>query len=73
MEELNEIAKNKGQIERFIEELIISLSDMLIVVVGKLIRREQNLISRIKGLFHGKENIQFKSIIIIHNLAQYNE
>jgi len=73
MEELNEIAKDKGQIERFIEELIISLSDMLIVVVGKLTRREQNLISRIKGLFHDKENIQFKSIIIIHNLAQYNE
>ena len=73
MQELNEIAKDKGQIERFIEELIISLSDMLIVVVGKLTRREQNLISRIKGLFHDKENIQFKSIIIIHNLAQYNE
>ena len=73
MEELNEIAKDKGQIERFIEELIISLSDMLIVVVGKLTRREQNLISRIKGLIHDKENTQFKSIIIIHNLAQYNE
>ena len=73
MEKLNEISKDKGQIERFIEELIISLSDMIIVVVGKLTRREQNLISRIKSLFKDKENVQDKYIMIIHNLAQYNE
>ena len=73
MEKLQEIAKDKGQTERFIEELIIALSDMLILVVGKLTRREQNLITRIKDIVHEKENIQFRSIIIIHNLAQYNE
>ena len=70
---LNEIAKDKGQTERFIEELIIALSDMLILVVGKLTRKEQNLISRIKSLVKEKENIQFKSIIIIHNLSHFNE
>ena len=73
MDKLNDIAKDKQQTERFIEELIISLSDMLILVIGKLTRKEQNLISRIKTLVNQKENIQFKSLIIIHNLAQYNE
>ena len=73
MQKLQEIAQDKGQTERFIEELIISLSDMLILVVGKLTRREQNLITRIKDIVNQKENNQFKSIIIIHNLAQYNE
>ena len=73
IEKIQEIAKDKGQTERFIEELIISLSDMLILVVGKLTRREQNFISRIKDIVNEKENNQFKSIIIIHNLAQYNE
>ena len=32
-----------------------------------------NLISRIKTFVQDKENVQFNSIIIIHNLAQYNE
>ena len=73
MEKLNEISKDKDHLEHFIEELIISLSDMLILVVGKLTRREQNLISRIKTFVQDKENVQFNSIIIIHNLAQYNE
>ena len=72
-EKYQEIAKDKGQTERFIEELIISLSDMLILVVGKLTRREQNFIDRIKEIVKEKENNQFKSIIIIHNLSQYNE
>ena len=73
VKKLDEIAKDKGQTERFIEELIISLSDMLILVVGKLTRREQNFITRVKDIINEKENNKFKSIIIIHNLAQYNE
>ena len=73
VKKLDEIAKDKGQTERFIEELIISLSDMLILVVGKLTRREQNFITRVKDIISEKENNKFKSIIIIHNLAQYNE
>jgi len=73
MDKLEEISKDKSQTERFIEELIISLSDMLILVVGKLTRREQNFISRIKNIVQEKENNQFKSIIIIHNLSHYNE
>ena len=74
IEKISDISKDKSQTERFIEELIISLSDMLILVVGKLTRREQNLISRIKTIVNDKEkdSINFKSVIIIHNLAQYN-
>ena len=65
-----EIARDKTQTERFIEQLIISLSDMLILVIGKLTRTEQKLITRIKNIVENKETI--KNIIIIHNLAQYN-
>ena len=76
-DKLEEIAKDKGQTERFIEELIITLSDILIIVVGKLTRREQNLISRIKDIIHEKNNekeeLNYKSIIIVHNLSHYNE
>lgn len=36
IEKLSEISKDKQQTESFIEELIIALSDMLILVVGKL-------------------------------------
>ena len=64
VKKLDEIAKDKGQTERFIEELIISLSDMLILVVGKLTRREQNFISRVKDIINEKDNNKFKSIII---------
>ena len=73
MEKLLEISKDKSQTERFIEELVISLSDMLILVVGKLTRREQNYITRIKNIANGKENNQFKSIVIIHNLSHFCE
>ena len=37
----DELARDKAQTERFIEQLIISLSDMLILVIGKLTRTEQ--------------------------------
>ena len=73
LQKIEQISKDKSQTERFIEELIITLSDMLILVVGKLTRREQKLIDRIKKLVSEKENAQFNSIIIIHNLSQFNE
>ena len=73
MEKLEEISKDKEQTEHFIEQLIISLSDMLILVVGKLTRKEQNFISRIKNIVKEKENSSLRSVIIIHNLAHFNE
>ena len=68
-----ELAKDKTQTERFIEQLIISLSDMLILVIGKLTRTEQKLITRIKNIVKERDNCQINSIIIIHNLAQYHK
>ena len=64
---------DKAQTERFIEQLIISLSDMLILVIGKLTRTEQRLITRIKNLARRNEKNKIRSIIIVHNLAQYHK
>ena len=64
---------DKAQTERFIEQLIISLSDMIILVVGKLTRTEQRLITRIKNLSRRNEKNKIRSIIIVHNLAQYHK
>ena len=66
------MSRDKAQTERFIEQLIISLSDMIILVVGKLTRTEQRLITRIKNLARRNEKNKIKSIIIVHNLAQYH-
>lgn len=68
----DELSRDKAQTERFIEQLIISLSDMIILVVGKLTRTEQRLITRIKNLARRNEKNKIKSIIIVHNLAQYH-
>ena len=68
-----DLARDKAQTERFIEQLIISLSDMVILVVGKLTRTEQRLISRIKNMVKKNERNKIKSIIIVHNLAQYHK
>ena len=69
----DELSRDKAQTERFIEQLIISLSDMLILVIGKLTRTEQRLISRIKNMCKKNESHKIKSIIIVHNLAQYHK
>ena len=69
----DDLARDKAQTERFIEQLIISLSDMIILVVGKLTRTEQRLISRIKNMVKKNERNKIKSIIIVHNLAQYHK
>ena len=66
------LSKDKMQTERFIEHLIISLSDMIILVIGKLTRTEQRLITRIKNMAKNNDN-RIRSIIIVHNLAQYNK
>jgi len=69
----DELSRDKAQTERFIEQLVISLSDMIILVVGKLTRTEQKLITRIKNLSKINEKNKIKSIIIVHNLAQYHK
>jgi hypothetical protein len=68
-----ELSRDKAQTERFIEQLIISLSDLIILVVGKLTRTEQRLINRIKNLSKYNEKNKIKFIFIVHNLAQYHK
>ena len=68
-----DLSKDKAQIERFIEQLILSLSNIIIIVVGKLTRTEQRLINRIKDLARKKEKKKFHCIIIVHNLAQFHK
>ena len=67
----DDLSKDKAQMEKFIEHLIISLSDMIILVIGKMTRTEQRLISKIKNLIKKKENNKIKALIIIHNLSHY--
>ena len=67
----DDLSKDKAQIEKFIEHLIISLSDMIILVIGKMTRTEQRLITKIKNLIKKKENNKIKALIIIHNLSHY--
>ena len=46
---------------------------MIILVVGKLTRTEQKLITRIKNLSIRNEKNKIRSIIIVHNLSQYHK
>ena len=68
-----QLSRDKAHTERLIEQIIISLSDMIILVIGKLTRTEQRLITRIKNLAKKNDNNKINAIIIVHNLAQYNK
>ena len=72
-DEEEELSKDKANTERFIERLIISLSDMIILVIGKLTRTEQRLINRIKDEAKNNEISKVSKIIIVHNLSQYHK
>ena len=72
-DEEEELSKDKANTERFIERLIISLSDMIILVIGKLTRTEQRLINRIKEEAKNNEISKISKIIIVHNLSQYHK
>ena len=65
--------KDKTQTENFIQNLIIYLSDMLLIVVGKLTFNEQQLINKIKKLFNEYNTKKDKKIYIIHNLVNFQE
>ena len=65
--------KDKTQTENFIQNLIIYLSDMLLIVVGKLTFNEQQLINKTKKLFNEYNTKKDKKIYIIHNLVNFQE
>jgi len=65
--EFNEKALDKILTEFFLQNLIINISDILLLVVGELTYSEQLLINRIKEVCK-KQNK--KRILIIHNLKE---
>lgn len=71
--EYENLYKDKTQTENFIQNLILYLSDMLLIVVGKITFNEQRLINKIKKeieLGNVDENKK-KQIFIIHNLINF--
>ena len=68
-EEYANLYRDKTQTENFIQHLILSLSEMLIIVVGKITFNEQRLINKIKGVLSNQKSK--KPIFIIHNLFNF--
>ena len=66
--EFKENARDKIMTELFLENFIINVSDILLLVVGKLTYSEQLLINKIK-VEAKKQNKQ--KIFIIHNLQEF--
>ena len=70
--EYQNLYKDKAQTENFIQSLILYLSDMFVIVVGKLTFNEQKLINRIKHDMEAmKDEEHKKQIFVIHNLLNF--
>ena len=67
--EYENLYKDKTQTENFIQNLILYLSDMLLIVVGKITFNEQRLINKIKNELNNQKSK--KPIFIIHNLLNF--
>jgi len=70
-EEYINLYRDKTQTENFIQTLILTLCEMLIIVVGKLTFNEQRLINRIKNVLSNQKLKKPKSIYIVHNLFNF--
>ena len=66
--ELEKLLRDKLITEKFIEDFIISNSNVLVLVVGSITLNEQKLMKRIKQSL--KEN---QELFVIHNLQNYYE
>ena len=71
--EYENLYKDKTQTENFIQNLILYLSDMLLIVVGKITFNEQRLINKIKKEIElgNRDENKKKQIFIIHNLMNF--
>ena len=73
--EYENLYKDKTQTENFIQNLILYLSDMILIVVGKITFNEQRLINKIKNELNNLSNQNQKSkknmLFIIHNLSNF--
>ena len=66
-----DLYKDKTQTENFIQNLIIYLSDMILIVVGKMTFNEQKLINKIKKELEENDDEKENTIYIIHNLMNF--
>ena len=66
-----DLYKDKTQTENFIQNLIIYLSDMILIVVGKITFNEQKLINKIKKELEENDDEKENTIYIIHNLMNF--
>ena len=66
-----DLYKDKTQTENFIQNLIIYLSDMILIVVGNITFNEQKLINKIKKELEENEDQKDNRIYIIHNLMNF--
>ena len=66
--EFRENASDKNITELFLENFIVKVSDILLIVVGKLTYSEQLLINKIKT--EGKKQNKIR-IVIVHNLQEF--
>ena len=75
LKEYENLYKDKTQTENFIQNLILYLSDMLFIVVGKITFNEQRLINKIKNELNNfnSQNQKTKKnmLFIIHNLSNF--
>jgi len=72
--QLERIAKDKTLTELFLQNFIISSSDMLVLVVGVLTYPEQKLLNRIEKTLKTLLNQKvFKKLFVIHNLESFVE
>ena len=69
--EYENLYRDKTQTENFIQNLILYLSDMLLIVVGKITFNEQRLINKIKNELTNQKSK--KPIFIIHNLSNFHK
>ena len=70
--EYQNLCKDKAQTENFIQSLILYLSDMFVIVVGKLTFNEQKLINRIKHDMEAMKDEGKKQIFVIHNFIKFS-
>ena len=71
--EYENLYKDKTQTENFIQNLILFLSDMVLIVVGRITFNEQRLINKIKKEIElgNRDENKKKEIFIIHNLINF--
>ena len=71
-DKIEELAKDKTLTELFLQNIIITTSDLLILVVGILTYSEQKLLNRVKKELN-KSKKKSKKLYVVHNLQTFTK